>query len=112
LTEIEATSGTTPPVVQPGLVRARLGELERLLREDIARARVELQKHLEGDLRIRGLPAKADEPGRPFELTGRVKADSLLALENQEAVCLQVVAGARFGRQANTSVEFRLHGRA
>jgi len=45
---------------------------------------------------LRPLPSLAAEPGHAFELTGRVKSDSLLALGNQEAVGLHVVAGAGY----------------
>jgi len=37
--------------------------------------------------------------------SGRVRSDSLL--RDQEAVCLQVVAGARNHLQANRSLQFR-----
>ena len=42
---------------------------------------------------------------RRAEIRGRAKSDSLL--KDQEAVCLQVVAGARNHLQANRALEFR-----
>ncbi len=49
-------------------------------------------KHLDEDLLITPRPSLARE--RRAEIAGRVKGDSLLSA--QEAVCLQVVAGAGF----------------
>jgi len=63
-----------------------------LIREQPVRARIELVKHLDGDLLITSRPSLARE--RRAEITGRVKSDSLLS--DQEAVCLQVVAGVGF----------------
>ncbi len=80
------------PRVHPAWVRAKLERLDDLLRKDTARARVEVLKHLDGDLVIAPRPSLTGE--RRAEITGRVKGDSLLS--DQEAVCLQVVAGAGF----------------
>jgi len=62
-----------------------------LLRRDPQRAKAEILKHLEGDLEIAPQPSLAGE--RRAEIRGRAKGNSLLSA--QEAVCLQVVAGAR-----------------
>ena len=61
------------------------------LRRDPQRAKAEILKHLEGDLEIVPQPSLTGE--RRAEIRGRAKSDSLLSA--QEAVCLQVVAGAR-----------------
>ena len=66
-----------------------------MLREDAPRARLEIQKHLDGDLAIRSLPTAAKGPGHAFEITGRLNGNSLLAV-NQEAACATLVAGAGF----------------
>jgi hypothetical protein len=96
LAEIEAAAGIAPPRAHPGWIRARLEELDRLLREDASRARLEIQRHLDGDLTIRHSPSVAGkQPGHDFEISGRVKPSSLLAV-TQEAVRLRVVAGAGF----------------
>jgi hypothetical protein len=52
----------------------------------------EIAKHLDGELTVRPLPATGRE--RRAEIRGRAKLNSLLA--GQEAVCGEVVAGARF----------------
>ena len=70
----------------------------------LIRARLELMKHLEGDLEIHPLPAEAGQ--RRAEITGRVKASSLLTEE--EAALLRLVAGGRFGRPASRSFPFRV----
>jgi hypothetical protein len=70
-------------------------KLERpddLLRQDPQRAKIEILKHLDGDLLIVPRPSTAGE--RRAETSGRAKTDSLLNC--QEAVRLQMVAGARF----------------
>ena len=69
--------------------------LDGLLREDAQRARLEIVKHLDGDLTIRALPGEVRGAGHPFEIRGRIKHDSLLAM-NQEAACGTLVAGAGF----------------
>jgi SAD/SRA domain len=66
--------------------------LDALLRRDPRRAKVEILKHLDGDLVIQPRPSSPGE--RRAEISGRAKGDSLL--RDQEAVCLQVVAGAGF----------------
>ena len=66
----------------------------------------------DGDLVIVPRPSTTGE--RRAEISGRAKSGSLL--RDQEAVCLQVVAGERFGRGASsirTSViEFSFRGEA
>ncbi len=78
--------------------------LDRLLREDAPRARLEILKHLDGDLTILPLPVEAvlekigtsnTGPRHPFEIRCHIKRDSLLAM-NQEAACGTLVAGAGF----------------
>jgi len=54
-------------------------------------ATVEILKHLDGDLVIEPRPSTAGE--QRAEISGRAKSDSLLSA--QEAVHLQLVAGAR-----------------
>jgi site-specific DNA recombinase len=95
LAEIDATVETPAPCVHPSWIWARLEELDCLLREDAPRARLEIQRHLDGDLAIRALPSEAGASQHPFEIVGHVKGDSLLAV-GQEAVRLRVVAGAGF----------------
>ena len=63
-----------------------------MLRRDPRRAKVEILKHLDGDLVIVPRPSSPGE--RRAEISGRAKADSLL--RDQEAVFLQVVAGAGY----------------
>lgn len=79
----------------------KLERLDALLRRDPQRAKVEMLKHLDGDLMIVPRPSSPGE--RRAEISGRAKADSLL--RDQEAVCLQVVAGAGYAEcytQPNT----------
>ncbi len=92
LTESENTGSTRPPRMHRGWLMAKLERIEELARQDPVRARAEIIKHLEGDLLV--WPKPSDPGQRRAEVVGRVKADSLL--RDQEAVCLQLVAGARF----------------
>jgi hypothetical protein len=92
---IEKASAVPPPRVHPAWVMTKLDRLDALLRRDPQRAKVEILKHLDGDLVIVPLPSLTSE--HRAEISGRAKSDSLL--RDQEAVCLQVVAGAR-NRQA------------
>jgi hypothetical protein len=69
----------------------KLGRLDDFVAGSSA-AKVEIPKHLDGDLVIEPRPSTAGE--QRAEISGRAKADSLL--RDQEAVCLQVVAGAGF----------------
>jgi len=89
---IEKASVLPPPRVHPAWVRAKLERLDELLRRDPQRAKVEVLKHLDGDLVIVPKPSTTGE--QRAEISGRVRSDSLL--RDQEAVCLQVVAGAGF----------------
>jgi hypothetical protein len=87
----------------------KLERLDALLRRDPQRAKVEILKHLDGDLVIVPRPSITGE--RRAEISGRARSDSLL--RDQEAVCLQVVAGARNHLQANyRSVPFTFEVRA
>jgi DNA invertase Pin-like site-specific DNA recombinase len=92
LAEIGTADRLAQPQVHRTWVMAKLERLDHLLRTDPARARVEIAKHLDGDLTLLPRPGGAGE--RRAEIRGRVKSNSLL--EGQEAVCLQVVAGVGF----------------
>jgi site-specific DNA recombinase len=89
---LEKVSALPPPRVHPAWVTTKLERLDGLLRREPQRAKVEILKHLDGDLLIVPRPSTTGE--RRAEISGRAKSDSLLS--NQEAVCLQVVAGAGF----------------
>ena len=89
---IEKAPATPPPRVHPTWVMTKLERLDALLRRNPQRAKVEILKHLDGNLVIVPRPSNTGE--RRAEISGRAKADSLLG--DQEAVCLQVVAGARY----------------
>jgi DNA invertase Pin-like site-specific DNA recombinase len=89
---IDQASALPRPRVHPAWVMDKLERLDMLLREDPQRAKVQILKHLDGDLVIMPRPSMAAM--RMVEISGRAKADSLL--RGQEAVCLQVVAGAGF----------------
>ena len=78
--------------MHPAWVTTKLERLAELLRQDPQRAKVEILKHLDGDLLIVPRPSSPGE--RRAEISGRAKSDSLL--RDQEAVCLHVVAGAGF----------------
>src|SRR5215813_7967951 len=91
---IEKAAALPPPRVHPAWVMSKLEQLDDLLRRDPQRAKVEILKHLDGDLVIAPRPSVAGE--RRAEISGRARSDSLLG--PQEAVCLQVVAGARKGQ--------------
>ena len=101
LAGIEQETGLNLPRASPGWIRARLEHLDTLLRDDAPRARLEILKHLDGDLTIHPLPSEAPTikhargAGHAFEIHGRIKHDSLLAV-NQEAACATLVAGAGF----------------
>jgi hypothetical protein len=89
---IEKASALPPPRVHPGWVMTKLERLDALLRRNPQRAKVEILKHLDGDLVIAPKPSTTGE--RRAEISGRAKSDSLL--RDKEAVCLQVVAGVGF----------------
>ena len=101
LAEIEHETGLNLPLASPGWIRARLEHFDALLRDDAPRARLEILKHVDGDLRIHPLQSEAPTAkrargaGHAFEIYGRIKHDSLLAM-NQEAACGTLVAGAGF----------------
>ena len=95
LADLEHRAGVNLPRVSSGWIRSRLEQLEGLLREDALRARLEILKQLDGDLTIRPLPSEAGAAGHAFEISGRIKRDGLLAM-NQEAGCATLVAGAGF----------------
>ncbi len=80
----------------------KLERLDELMRQDPQRAKIEILKHLDGDLVILPHPSLAGE--RRAEIRGRAKSDSLL--RDQEAVCLQVVAGAGY-EPTTLGYEFR-----
>ena len=92
LGELSRTAAVAPPRVHRTWVLARLAQLEELLAQDPARAKIEIMKHLDGELTISPRPSMAGE--RRAEVAGRVNANGLLA--EQEAVRLSVVAGAGF----------------
>src|SRR5262249_23118320 len=92
LATLEKAATLPVPRVHPAWVSAKLEQLDKLMRRDPVRARVEILKHLDGDLVIAPRPSIVRE--RRAEIAGRVKSNSLLS--DQEAVCLQVVAGAGF----------------
>jgi len=87
---IEKAAALSLPRVHPAWVMTKLERLDDLLRRDPQRAKVEILKHLDGDLKIVPRPSVTGE--RRAEISGRARSDSLLG--PQEAVCLQVVAGA------------------
>ena len=89
---LEKAASLPVPRVHPAWVRTKLDQLDELMRRDPARAGIEIVKHLDGDLVVAPRPSRAGE--RRVEVVGRVKSHSLLS--DQEAVCLQVVAGAGF----------------
>jgi DNA invertase Pin-like site-specific DNA recombinase len=80
------------PEVHPAWVTAQLKRLDELMGRDPRRAKMEVLKHLDGDLEISPLLSIGGE--RRAEITGRAKSESLLSA--QEAIRLQVVAGAGF----------------
>ncbi len=80
--------GPAPLQVHRTWVEEKLRNLHALVLRDPQRARLELQKHIE-DLRL------TPEGERTVKISGRAKADGLLG---EEAVCLQLVAGARTHR--------------
>jgi hypothetical protein len=94
LSALEREAGLTLPRASSGWIRARLEHLDDLLRDDAQRARLEVLKHLDGDLTIRPLPSETKRgAAHPFEIRGRIKHDSLLAV-NQEAACGTLLAGS------------------
>ena len=88
---IEKASAVPAPRVHPAWVMTKLERLDALLRRDPQRAKVEILKHLDGDLVI--VPGRPSPASTGPRSAAAQKSDSLL--RDQEAVCLQVVAGAR-----------------
>jgi hypothetical protein len=76
LASLQPREDFLPPRASRAWVAARVANLAALLRRDPVRARMEIQKHLDGDLELRPLP---DESGRRrVELRGRLKHAGLL----------------------------------
>ena len=65
---IEKASALPPPRVHPAWVMTKLEQLDALLRRDPQRAKVEIQRHLDGDLVIVPRPAITSE--RRAEISG------------------------------------------
>jgi hypothetical protein len=88
-----------PLRVHKSWIEGKLDQLDDLLRRDVCAARVELRKHLDGELTVKPLPGP---PGaRRVEIFGRVKHDSLLA--GQEAVRALVGCGGPQPRMLHDS---------
>lgn len=100
---IKHVAALPPPQVHPAWVVAKLKRLDDLMGRDPRRAKIEILKHLDGDLEIAPLLSSPGE--RRAEITGRAKSDSLLS--DQEAIRLQVLWGPRNDLPANRSPEFR-----
>jgi len=90
LERLHASRPAIPRSVNSTWVQEKIRTLHQLLERDPAGARREIQKHIE-DLRIAPDP---DAGERAVRITGRAKIDGLL--EAEEAVRLQLVAGAGF----------------
>ena len=82
LATIRASDPPIPPRAARTWVQARIEQLHALLAKDPVRARVEIRKHLEGDVEL--VPLGAEGRRRRVELRGRIKSASLLA-PHQEA---------------------------
>jgi len=89
LVVVEQVGAPILPAVHPEWVRARLAQLETLLRDDPIRARTEIMKHLDGDLTVTPLPTEAGQ--QRVEISGMAKPNSLLA--GEEAAFVRLVAG-------------------
>lgn len=83
LAMLQAAERPAPPTVSRARVQARVDALAGLIATNPGRARVEIRKHLEGDLEL--VPLPSDGPGRQVELRGRIKPNSLLTPTDQEA---------------------------
>ena len=70
--------GSGPPTAPgaPAWVMSKLERLDDLLRRDPQRAKLEILKHLDGDLEIVPRPSLSGE--RRAEISGRARSDSLL----------------------------------
>jgi hypothetical protein len=80
------------PEIDRCWVEMQVGKLVDLLARDPVAARLEIQRHIE-DLRIEPAPEAGE---RVVRVTGRPKVDGLL--EGEEAVRLQLVAGAGYAK--------------
>jgi DNA invertase Pin-like site-specific DNA recombinase len=84
-------SAPAVPVVHRSWVAQRVEHLEALLASDPRRARLEIAKHLDGDLTVEPRPAEVGE--RRVIIAGRVKPDALLAGGQEGAVFTEVGCG-------------------
>jgi hypothetical protein len=75
LATLQAAERPAPPSVSRTRIQRRVDELAALIATDPVRARVEIRKHLDGDLEL--VPG----PERQIELRGRVKPNSLLVAQ-------------------------------
>ena len=96
---IKHVAALPPPQVHPAWVVAKLKRLDDLMGRDPRRAKIEILKHLDGDLEIAPLLSSPGE--QRAEITGRAKSDSLLS--DQEAIRLQVLRGPATLNPASTS---------
>jgi hypothetical protein len=79
-----------PKQIDRAWVDAQIQSLSELLTRDPVGARQQIQKHVE-ELRVSPAPDVGD---RVVRITGRARVDGLLG--GEEAVLLQLVAGAGF----------------
>jgi hypothetical protein len=86
---LNAQAPSTPPRVDLARVQAEMNHLDTLLRPAPVRARAEMRRHLDRDLEIAPLPPANGV--KRAEIWGAIKADSLLAVD-QEAACLALAA--------------------
>jgi hypothetical protein len=86
--EVAHTEDTrrSAPKANRAWLQATLEQLDALLRQDVARARIEIARHLDGPMVVRPKAGSARE--RRVELSGRVKTGGLLG--PQEAVVYAV----------------------
>jgi hypothetical protein len=87
--DVAARDVTARPQVHPTWILARFERLDELLRRDPVRAKAELVKHLDGELRLTPLPSAGRE--RRAEIRGRANLNGLL--KGQEAVFQYVGCG-------------------
>jgi hypothetical protein len=90
--ELSNRPEATCPAIHPAWVRAKLEHLAELIQLDPIQAKAEIAKQLEGDLTISPQPSPARE--KQAKIRGCIKQNGLL--KDQEAVRLQLVAGAGF----------------
>jgi site-specific DNA recombinase len=97
-----------PPRVEPAWVRDRLARLGQLLEGDPPRVKAVLADNLEGELRIRGLPAPAGQIRA--EIVGAVNATGLLGMSEEAGLqavhCGGVIATALPAVSAPLRAEF------